>query len=257
MSMITQAMHLPWAGPDWDKAKMHAHYTNPRRGGKGGKPFSFYHTTTGRYCCLSGCGEQCDIFREGQTSEFGIFGTGVSCYFKFVKWLIGLFLLLSILSLPLITLNYFGRAYDLSDTRDWRDLARPSLGNLLPDIIVNNSDSGTVMGARETYIVNSTTVIVITVPLCLPTEQYLSFFDGPDPNLDCILGKDTVAFYYMWMDIIICFAVFIAYLWLKYFEDSANRKMEAFTVYASMYTVQMKTLPAAVSRRILRLTFRN
>ena len=90
--------------------------------------------------------------------------------------LLGYFLLLSILSLPLITLNYFGRAYDLSDTRDWRDLARPSLGNLLPDTIVNNSDTGTVMGARETYIVNSTTVIVITVPLCLPTEQYLSFF---------------------------------------------------------------------------------
>ena len=41
VSMITQAMHLPWAGPDWDKAKMHAHYTNPRRGGKGGKPFHF------------------------------------------------------------------------------------------------------------------------------------------------------------------------------------------------------------------------
>ena len=51
-----------------------------------------------------------------------------------------------------------------------------------------------------------------------------------------------MAFYYMWMDVIICFAVFIAYLWLKYFEDAANRKMEAFTVYASMYTVQMKNL---------------
>ena len=235
VSMITQAMHLPWAGPDWEKAVVHADYTNPRRGGKGGKSFSFYNTTTGRYCCLSGCGEQCDLFREGQISEFGIFGAGVSCYFKFLKWLIGLFLLLSIFSLPLITLNYFGRAYDLSDTRDWRDLARPSLGNLLPDTIVNNSDSGVAMGARETYIVNSTTIIVVSVPLCIPTEQYLSFFEGPDPDLDCILGKDTVAYYYMWMDLLICFAVFIAYLWLKYFEDAANRKMEAFTVYASMY----------------------
>ena len=242
VSMITQAMHTPWAGPDWEKARQHADYTNPRRGGKGGKPFSFFKTTTGRYCCLSGCGEQCDIFREGQTSEFGIFGSGVSSYFKFLKWLIGLFALLTIFSLPLVTINYFGRAYDLSETRDWRDLARPSLGNLLPAMVVNTSDPSISMGVKESYIINSTTIVVISVPLCIPTEQYLSFFEGPDPDLDCVLGKDTVATYYMWMDIIICCAVFIAYLWLKYFEDAANRKMEAFTVYASMYTVQMKNL---------------
>ena len=37
VSMITNAMKIPWVGPDWEKARVHADYVNPRKGGKGGK----------------------------------------------------------------------------------------------------------------------------------------------------------------------------------------------------------------------------
>lgn len=89
ISLMTQTLQTEWNGPSWEKALLHADYTKPRKGGKGGKKFEFWHTTTGRHCCLTGCGEQCDLFREGQTSEFGIYGSGVSNYFKFLKWSIG------------------------------------------------------------------------------------------------------------------------------------------------------------------------
>jgi hypothetical protein len=240
LSMITNAMKVPWVGPNWDKARVHADYVNPRKGGKGGKPFSFYETTTGRHCCLSGVGEQCDIFREGQTSEVGIYGSGVANYFKFIKWIAGLMLALCLVTLPLVTLNYFGRAYDFEGAKDWRDLSRASLGNLLPEVYLNGTDN---LKSMESYYVNGTSIIKIQVPVCKQTEQFSALFDGPDPDLECVLDKEGVGKFYMWIDFIVVFVVFVAYLWLKYFEDAAVKKLDSFSVFASMYTVQMKNLP--------------
>ena len=45
-----------------------------------------YTPYTGRHCSLGGFGEQCDLWKEGQVSEFAIYGPGVTNYFKFLKW---------------------------------------------------------------------------------------------------------------------------------------------------------------------------
>jgi hypothetical protein len=63
-------------------------------------------TTTGRYCCLGGLGEQFDLWEEGQVSEFSIYGCGVTNYFKFMKWGYWIFFVITIIALPEIVLNY-------------------------------------------------------------------------------------------------------------------------------------------------------
>ena len=65
----------PWEPPDWAKSVRYSDYVQPRRFGRGGEKFG-WDTTTGRHCCLGGFGEQCDVFGEGQISEFAIFGPG-------------------------------------------------------------------------------------------------------------------------------------------------------------------------------------
>ena len=40
---------------------------------------------------IGGCGEQLDLWDEGQVSEFGQFGPGITNYFKFLKWCAWLF----------------------------------------------------------------------------------------------------------------------------------------------------------------------
>ena len=130
ISNIGSIANLPWTGPDWEKAKVHADYYKPRRGGRGGKVFEFSNTTTGRHCCLSGVGEQMDIFKEGQTSEFGIYGSGVTNYFKFLKWCIGTCFALALITLPALFLNYYGPRDDAT-AGGFSDLSLTSMGNLV------------------------------------------------------------------------------------------------------------------------------
>lgn len=63
-------------------AKEYAEFNHPRKGGPGGAPFPLYSTTLGRYCVLGGCGEQLDLWDEGQVSELSIYGPGLTNYFK-------------------------------------------------------------------------------------------------------------------------------------------------------------------------------
>jgi len=42
--------------------------------------------TAGRHCSRGGCGAQCDYWQEGQTSDLGILGPGVTNYFKFSEF---------------------------------------------------------------------------------------------------------------------------------------------------------------------------
>lgn len=67
----------PWVPPSWEKAAVYSSYVHPRKGGKGGKEFSIATTTTGRYCCIGSFGEQFDLWKEGQASEFAEFGPGL------------------------------------------------------------------------------------------------------------------------------------------------------------------------------------
>eukprot|EP01035_Chromulina_nebulosa_P019170 gene19170-25015_t len=114
---MTKSMHIAkkaiefldqkWVPPDWERAQRDAAIYHPRKG-KDLLPYNFYTTTTGRHCCLGGCGEQCDPWREGKISEFSSFGPGVSNYFKFLKWSFWLFVILTLVSFPCLLLNLYG-----------------------------------------------------------------------------------------------------------------------------------------------------
>ena len=60
------------------------------------------------YSCLGSCGEQLDLWEEGQVSEFGIYGAGITNYFKYLKFLYWLFFALSLVALPSLVLNFYG-----------------------------------------------------------------------------------------------------------------------------------------------------
>ena len=58
-------------------------------------------TRTGRHCFRTGfCANACDPFSEGAESELAPFGVGVVNYFKFLKWLGWIYLVLFMLSFP-------------------------------------------------------------------------------------------------------------------------------------------------------------
>jgi hypothetical protein len=100
-------LDVQWQHPNWQKAAKSLDHTNPRKGGPGGTPFHFSSTTTGRHCFLGGCGEQCDLWKEGQVSEFSLYGPGITNYFKFLKWMYWVFAVLAIISFPELIVNTY------------------------------------------------------------------------------------------------------------------------------------------------------
>lgn len=73
---LTRYLDIPWKQPDWNKALQYQNFMKPRQFGKGDNnpKFNVLKTTTGRHCFLGGCGEQCDLWQEGQVSELGLYG---------------------------------------------------------------------------------------------------------------------------------------------------------------------------------------
>lgn len=226
-SRAVQILDIPWRPPDWHKAKDYMNYNRPRQGGKGGHKFHFRSTTTGRHCTLGGCGEVCDILREGQTSEFGIYGPGVTNYFKFTKWLFWLFFVLSILATPELMLNFLGPDHSSSGLTD---LYTTSAGNLAP----------------KTF--NET--IYITVPLCpWARAASLSLFTQ---DFNCAITRNTLGVFYSGFDILICITVLAGFAWIRFFEKQEEVLLDKNTVFASMYTLQVKNLPQSCDEAKLR-----
>lgn len=190
-------LDTPWIAPDPEKARRYADYVQPRRGGKGGSKYDFCSTTTGRHCYLGGLGEQLDLWEEGQISEFGIYGSGVTNYFKFIKWCFWLFALLTVIAIPAVVLNDSGPAKSNSGLQS---LARTTAGNLLSPYANVSLD--------------------LSIPGCNSYGVY---------NIDCSLNKATLATYYSIMDIIIVAVAFIAFLWLRKFEVVEEHTLEKNT----------------------------
>jgi hypothetical protein len=136
---------------------------------------------------LAGCGEQFDAFEEGQISEFGIYGSGVTNYFKFMKWAAWLFGILAIISLPSLVLNIYGPNNSNSGLKE---LAKMTAGNLYP-------------------ATNSTVDSLLDIPGCYGYELY---------NISCTLDRFRLAEFYSYLDIIISGTIFLAFLWLRKFE---------------------------------------
>lgn len=131
-----QYLDAPWEPPSWEKAKQAANFLHPRFGGKGGIKHDYLSTTTGRHCCIGSMGEQCDLFVEGQISEFAVYGPGVTNYFKFLKWCAGLFLALALVSYPSLMINVYGPKQFGSIGLSY--LSATTLGNLAP-VSMNSS----------------------------------------------------------------------------------------------------------------------
>ena len=191
-------LDTPWEKPDFNKATRFSDYVQPRKGGKGGSKFDFYKTTTGRHCCLGNLGEQLDLWEEGQISEFGIYGSGVTNYFKFIKWCFWLFFILSIIAIPMIVLNTTGPNNE--NDRGLQSLAKTSAGNLISPY--------------------ANITVELNIPGCNSYGVY---------NVDCSLNKSTLAMFYSSLDIAIVVVSFLAFLWLRVFEVVEERTLEKNT----------------------------
>lgn len=212
-------LDIPWQPPDWEKANKYADYVQPRKGGKGGEMYNFYKTTTGRHCCLGGCGEQLDLWEEGQISEFGIYGAGITNYFKFLKWLFWLFLTLSVVAVPSLILNIYGP--NTSGTGLYV-LATTTVGNL------------------ATF--QSNTTVSISIPGCSNYGIY---------SVKCNLNGSDLARFYSILDMIVSGIIMIAYFWLKYFERHEEFELDKNTINASMFTLSVSGLPEDVTEEEL------
>ena len=189
----------PWRKPDVKKAERFANYMHPRKGGKGGVKFDICGTHTGRHCCKGTVGEQFDIFEEGQVSEFSIYGSGVTNYFKFIKWGFWLMLILTVVSIPVLIVNVEGPNENHSGLNL---LARTTAGNLV------SADSNQSLS--------------LPIPLC-PGYS----FDGS--SLNCRLDRRSLSSFYMAIDIIIVTISFVAFFWLSKFEKIEDANLSTNT----------------------------
>eukprot|EP01036_Dinobryon_divergens_P028342 gene28342-37274_t len=212
-------LNIPWEKPSEEKAKKYADYVQPRKGGKGGTPFDMNTTTTGRFCCLGSCGEQLDLWEEGQVSEFGIYGAGIANYFKYLKFLYWLFFALSLVALPSLVLNFYG---PYSTRQGLSELSRTTVGNLAP-----STSNGTVL---------------VLVPGCNNYGLY---------DIQCTLNSNSLARFYSYLDIAVCAIFLIGYFWVKFFESEEETSLDSNTVNASMYTIKVSGLPPDVTEEEL------
>ena len=116
-----------WEAPTIQRAEAYLDLMHPRMGGRKGINFPLL-TSTGRHCTQGSCGEQLDIFDEGQVSELSQFGPGIVLYFKFLKWGFWMFVTLTFVYLPLIIINSYGEG--IADATGFSLLATTTIGNL-------------------------------------------------------------------------------------------------------------------------------
>ncbi len=77
-----QELESEWIKPSWRAAKRFEAENRPHRSGRSMKKYNWKSVTLGRHCTFGGCGEQLDLWDEGQMSEFAQFGSGITNYFK-------------------------------------------------------------------------------------------------------------------------------------------------------------------------------
>jgi hypothetical protein len=195
----------------------------PRQGGKGGKPYDLISTTTGRHCFLYGCGEQCDLFNEGQISQFSLYGAGVTNFYKFMKWLIWSFAMMSLISFPPMLLNIYGPT--LSNV-GLTDLAVTTVGNL-----ANPDTNGTIS---------------IHFPGC--NNYGFSI-------VTCDFNQYTLSQFYTWLEVGAMIFMCISYAWLRTFEKLEERAIDKNVISASMFTVAVTNLPAQCTELELKQHF--
>ena len=202
---VQNIIQQPWTPPDWKQAEKFANFNQPRKGGNGGTRFELLNTTSGRHCYIDGCGEQFDVWAEGKVSEFSIYGSGVTNYFKFIKWMGWVLLLCSLITLPELVLNIYGPNVS---NKGLRDIAQTTIGNLASGL---DSSSGSLS---------------IHIPGCYDTQVY---------NINCDLSKANLSAFFSKLDICVGIFFFLSFLWLRKFEKEESNVVDSTTGKTAEY----------------------
>ena len=205
---LDDEIEKPWHRPSVKYAQQFHAENHPHHAGKKKQPYNWRATTLGRHCVMDGCGSQLDLWDEGQVSEFAQFGSGVTNYFKFLKWCCWVFFILSVINIPAMIINSFG----VQSAYGGFSLAATTIGNL--------GDNSTLTTVR--------------IPGC-------------DPDMfqqdTCELKKESLAYYYSCLDCFGTIFVMLGWLWLRAFEKKEVDNLNRSTVTASDYTVRLPWIP--------------
>lgn len=201
------------ASADVDVAQDVAQHTHPRWMTQGVfRPFPVASTPTGRHCyqwadeCFlcSVCGD------SRSSSVLAEFGPGISAYFKYIKWLTWVFVILSILHTPSMVLNALGPG--------------SSLSTAVGDIGVHSLTLGNLGDSRNV------TQIFIPGTTC-GAEQ-------------CSMTKAQAAVLYAMLDVIGVVMLLIAYGWLRVFEAREQPFVDKDYITVDDYAIQVRPLPS-------------
>lgn len=199
-----------WRKPSIEVAQAFADARHPRKFPGEPERFTMAETTTGRHCCIGSLGEQCDLFGEGQVSEFGQFGPGVTTYFKFIKWNIWVFFILGVISIVPTLFNYYG----------------PTVQNTSLNTYVMTSAGNLVSTSNSTALIN--------IPGCVGYN-----YNG----LDCTITPPQLARIYASLDMCSMIFLLVAYVWLRVFERKETLLLDQATVNVSDFSVKFSNLP--------------
>jgi hypothetical protein len=202
-------LSVPWKQPSVRYAKRYYRHNHPHHAGDPTRPYDYKTTTLGRHCVIGGCGEQLDLWDEGQVSEFGQFGSGVTNYFKFLKWCCWVMFILAVVHTPSLVLNSLGAVSQYESV----GLASTTVGNLG----------------------DSFNVTTIKIPFCNEDEFQ---------QHDCTIDKSELAYFYALLDCMATGFVLVGWLWLRSFEKKESDNLDRATVTASDYTVRVPKIPA-------------
>lgn len=216
---LEKELEAQWVKPSWKKAKLFEAENRPHQSGVDMKPYHWRKTTLGRHCTVGGCGEQLDLWNEGQVSEFSQFGSGITNYFKFQKWCCWIMFILSVLHVPVIFFNLQANNNDY----DSNLLAMTTLGNL---------------GDSELEL--------IKIPKC---DEDAYHFDN------CYISKNFLAILYSSLDAMGTVIVIFGFYWLRLFQKTEVDHLNRATVDASDYTLRAKGIPPDITEREIAVHF--
>ena len=205
---LDDELEVEWRKPSWRFAKKYEAMNHPHRAGKDMARYNWRKVTLGRHCTLGGCGEQLDLCNEGRTSEFAQFGSGITNYFKFLKWCTWVMVILSFIHLPVLMINTYGATMQYGAS----SAALTTFGNL--------------GSASE--------VLTVRIPGCRENQYRFN---------DCTIHKDTLAIFYALLDATGTVLVIVAWLWLQLFQKNEAINLNRSTVTASDYTLRVQNLP--------------
>lgn len=194
---------------------------HPRKGtGRKMRPFP-WDASAGRHCWLEGWGEQLDLWNEGMVSEFSQYGPGIVLYFKFVKFMYWIFIVLSILYMPLLLVNSYGEG--IVDASGLSMVALTTIGNLG----------------------NPSNISSLDIPGCKNFNFLIE--DFLQDASSCEVDKTELGVFYSLVDVFAMIIVVMGIRWLQEFELQESQSLDRMSVSPSDYTIRVPWVPASAT----------